>query len=104
MFKQSFKFQLPNGYSSLPSFPGFTASLLLILLTISYGVVNLIEMQSYGQTTVKINLIDYYYKDTDKFDVDKNPGLNIAFGITHYNNVSEPIDDPDYGEVVGIVK
>ena len=53
---------------------------------------------------MKINLIDYYYKDTDKFDIDKNPGLNIAFGITHYNNVSEPIDDPDYGEVVGIVK
>ena len=53
---------------------------------------------------MKINLIDYYYKDTDKFEFDKTPGLNIAFGITHYNNVSEPIDDPDYGEVVGIVK
>ena len=53
---------------------------------------------------MRLDVIDYYYKDTDNFNVDKSPGLNIAFGITHYDNVTEPIDDLDYGEVVGIVK
>ena len=76
----------------------------MILITIGYGVANAIEMHNYGKTMMRLDKIDYYYKDTDKFELDKNPGLNIAFGITHYNNVSEPIDDPDYGEVVGVIK
>ena len=40
----------------------------------------------------------------DKFELDKTPGLNIAFGITHYDNNTEPLDDLDYGEVVAMVK
>ena len=88
----------------MPSLPGFIATLLLILLTITYGVVNAIEMNSYGKTTMRLDVIDFYYKDTDKFNVDKTPGLNIAFGITHYDNVTESIADPDYGEIVGVIK
>ena len=49
-------------------------------------------------------MVENYYNDTYKFENDKTPGLNIAFGITRYDNVAEPIDDLDYGEVVGVIK
>ena len=50
-------------------------------------------------------MINYYYEDSYIFDVDKTPGLNLAFGITYYDNNPEPIDiDPDYGEILGQIK
>ena len=49
-------------------------------------------------------MIDYFYEDDYVFDLDKKPGLNIAFGITYFDDNQEPIDDLDYGEVIGRVK
>ena len=49
-------------------------------------------------------MIDYFYEDDYVFDLDKRPGLNIAFGITYFDDNQEPIDDLDYGEVIGRVK
>ena len=73
-------------------------------MTIAYGLLNLIELSNYGKSTIRLDEIDYYYSEFDKFNLDKAPGLNIAFGITHYDSNYEPIDDPDYGEVIGEIK
>ena len=64
----------------------------------------MLELTSYGKSTIRLDVIDYYYQDGDVFDLDKTPGLNIAFGITHYDTNLEPIDDLDYGEVVAYAK
>ena len=77
---------------------------MLIILTIAYGTINMLELSSYGKTRMRLDVIDYYYKDIDNFNLDKTPGLNIAFGITHYDNNTEPLDDLDYGEMVGMIK
>ena len=53
---------------------------------------------------MRFDVIDYYYGDTDTFQNDKTPGFNIAFGITHYDNNTEALDDLDYGEVIATVK
>ena len=96
LFRHPFRFQLPNGFSSVSSIPGICATYFLIILTIAYGTINIIELNDYGKTTMRLDVIDYYYEDTDIFEHDKSPGLNIAFGITHYDNNTEPYD-LDYG-------
>ena len=70
----------------------------------SYGLINIIELMNHGKSTIRLDVIDYYYSDSDKFEQDKKPGLNIAFGITHYDDNFEAIDDLDYGEVIGEIK
>ena len=67
LFKQPFRFQLPNGFSSVYSIPGICATYFLIILTIAYGSLNLIELREYGKTTMRLDVIDYYYEDTDTF-------------------------------------
>ena len=49
-------------------------------------------------------MINYYFTEFDKFELDKKPGFHIAFGITHYDSNPEPIDDLDYGEVIAEIK
>ena len=77
---------------------------LLVVLTIAYGTVNILELNNYGKTTMRLDVVDYYYEDTDVFVIDKTPGLNVAFGITHYDTNAEPIDDLDFGEVIATMK
>ena len=67
MFKHPFRFQLPNGFSSVRSIPGIISTYLVIILTIAYGTLNLIELSEYGKTTMRFDVIDYYYGDTDTF-------------------------------------
>ena len=60
----------------------------------------MIELTKYGQSTIRLDVVDYYYDETYTFDLDKTPGFNVAFGITYYDNNPDPIDsDPYYGEV-----
>ena len=70
----------------------------------SYGLLNIIELSNYGKSTIRKDVINYHFTEFDKFELDKKPGLNIAFGITHYDDNPEPIDDLDYGEVVAELK
>ena len=70
----------------------------------SYGILNIIELANFGQSTVRLDIINYHFTEFDVFDLDKKPGLNIAFGITHYDNNPDAIDDLDYGELVAEIK
>lgn len=104
LFKQPFRFQLPNGFNSVSSIPGRLATILLVLLTLTYGVLNFLELRNYGNSTIRLYKFDHYYNEYDEFTLDKKPGLNIAFGITHFDGNLEPIDNLDYGEVIGEIK
>ena len=76
----------------------------MVLLTLSYGILNIIELANFGKSTIRLDVINYHFSEFDAFDLDKKPGLNIAFGITHYDSNPDAIDDLDYGEVVGEIK
>ena len=88
----------------MTSYPGICATFLLVLLTISYGILNIVELVGFGQSTVRLDEIDHYYNDSYVFDLDKKPWLNVALGFTHYDSNPEPIDDLDYGEVFADIK
>ena len=70
----------------------------------SYGLLNILELAQYGKSAITKDVINYYFTEFDKFDLDKTPGFHIAFGITHYDDNPEPIDDLDYGEVIAEIK
>ena len=76
-----------------------------MFLTLAYGAVNMIELVNHGKSTIRLDVIDFYYEESYKFDLDKKPGLNVAFGVTYYDDNPEAIDiDPDYGELTAYVK
>ena len=42
---------------------------------------------------------------TDEFDMDKDGGLQIAFGLTNYGDGNyEMIHEPEYGEIKVVMK
>ena len=59
----------------------------MVLLTLSYGILNIIELANFGKSTIRLDVINYHFTEFDVFDTDKKPGLNIAFGITHYDSL-----------------
>ena len=107
-FPIPFHFTLPNGQDSLPSSCGLCFTILLIITIVFYGVTHMVTLSVYGNTDVIVNLIDSYYDDTYVFDLDKTNnniwheqkgGLQIAFGLTHYDSNVEMIDEPDYATI-----
>ena len=42
---------------------------------------------------------DSYFEDTVKFEGDKLPGLQVAFGLTAYDGNYEMLNDTEYVEV-----
>ena len=104
MYRHPFRFVVPGGLESVTSTTGTIASFLLVLVTLGYGALQFIDVVKYGKSSITNDTIDYYYDDTEMFNLDKTPGLNVAFGITYYDDNPDPIDDLDYGEVTGAIK
>ena len=104
LFRHQFRFILPGGFESVTSNVGVFATYVLTILVLCYSAVELTDVVEYGKSSITLDVIDYYYEDTEIFDLDKTPGLNVAFGITYYDDNPDAIDDLDYGEVVGFIK
>ena len=57
-------------------------------------------IKHYGASTITSNFIDTHFNSTYEFDLDKgNNGLQIAFGLTYYDDNYEMINETEYGEM-----
>ena len=104
LFKTRFEFQLPNGYEALATKSGLICTIFLYTVLIAYGLIQAITVATWANSIITNNVIDSYYQDDYVFNLDKQPGLQIAFGITYYDTNQEMIVEPDYGELIGRVK
>ena len=104
LFKRRFDFQLPNGYESLATKSGCFFTLILLIVLFAYGLLQAVTVATWANSIITNNVIDSFYQDDYVFDLDKKPGLQIAFGITYYDSNQEMIVEPDYGELIARVK
>ena len=94
-FPSAFYFQLPNGRQALPSKLGTFFTLILAMLLGVYGffeLANLVQNDNAGifSYTVLSNFDSDY-----EFDMDKGgSSLQIAFGLTGYDDNYSMIDEP----------
>ena len=97
LFKHRFEFQLPNGYEALATRSGFICTIFLYFVLIAYGLIQAITVATWANSIITNNVIDSFYQDDYVFNLDKKPGLQVAFGITYYDSNQEMIVEPDYG-------
>ena len=74
------------------------------ILLISYALLQLHQLKSFGETVItsseKESHYDFEYAFPDDIEDLYYDNFNIAFGITAYDGNFEPIDDPKYGRVI----
>ena len=99
-FAHAFRFRLPNGEKEYRSWKGVCFTVILIIILAFYGVMQSIKLFERDETDVMQSSRDAHF-DTD-FVYSEN--LWYAFGITAYDDVREPIDDPSYGELKAFTK
>ena len=95
---------MPNGYESLATRSGCFCTLILGFVLLAYGVIQAITVATWANSIITNNVMDSFYQDDYVFDLDKKPGLQVAFGMTYYDSNQEIIIEPDYGELIARVK
>ena len=76
----------------------------MFILLLFYGGLELITLFSHGDSIVTNNGEDSYFKDTDVFMFDKQPGFHVAFGLTGWDEIYEFIDEPEYATIGATVR
>ena len=90
-FGQGFAFTLPNGKETYNTWFGTITTFLLYGLLIVYGSMKMQKVYGYGSSA-----IDYAKQDSffdAEFTWNSTMGMQFAFGITHYDDDQEPVDD-----------
>ena len=90
---------MPNGSNSLKTYVGGFFSSVMLLMLLFYGGMELLTLMTNGNSTITTNIVDSYFDGYYEFNLDKKPGLQIAFGLTAYDSNYEPLDEPEFVEV-----
>ena len=70
-FKESFRFNLPNGKSHLSTSTGAFFSIVMIALISFYGIIELHALFNRKKTNFYLNELDGYFEEDYAFDMDK---------------------------------
>ena len=68
----------------------------MFLILIFYGLMEFMTLRENGNSTIMTYQIDSYFDSYYEFQLDKLPGLQMAFGLTAYDNNYEAIVAPEY--------
>ena len=93
-FGKSFDFQFPGGRNKHKTIMGAIVSLVLILMLLFYLCLRTTILIFRSDTDYLAYESEIYFR-TEFFT--SEDGFNVAFALTEYDNVEEPIEDPDYG-------
>ena len=64
----------------------------------------MLTLLQYNNSIITVNEIDSYYTREYSFDLDIDKDLQVAFGITYYDDNSERLDFDDIGQIVPRIK
>ena len=76
---------------------GFSFTIFFVIFLLSHLYLKTMKFLGIDDSKLIINYQENYYDSS--FVMSVEDGLQFAFGISAYDNNSEPIDDPAYGEV-----
>ena len=64
----------------------------------------MLTLLQYNNSIITVNEIDSYYTREYSFDLDIDKNLQVAFGISYYDDNSERLDFDDIGQIVPRIK
>ena len=101
-FGEGFHFKLPAGQDTYKTGIGAIITIIVALTLLSYGSLQLQRLVVFGETVVAASVKDSHFTADITFpfpDAEENQDFELAYGITAYDNVQEPFDDPRYGQL-----
>ena len=98
-FEDEFVFRLPDGKKSKKSWEGFVITMLAISVVIIYAGMQFIRLMQFGEPSIMVHERVSYFDDDFEFSADK--GFMIAYALTAYDDNTESIEDPRYGQLKG---
>ena len=81
---------------------GALFTIIVSLVLLFYGALQLQRLIVFGETVVTMSVKDSHWTADEVFpfpDAEENQDFELAFGLTAYDSVREPIDDPRYGQI-----
>ena len=64
----------------------------------------MLTLLQYNNSIITVNEIDSFYTREYSFDLDIDKNLQVAFGISYYDDNSERLDFDDIGQIVPRIK
>ena len=90
-FGEPFMFNLPNGRKTKKSFPGCCITIIAVNIVIFYAVIQFFRLINFGEPTIMVSERESYYDMDHEFTT--SDGFMVAFGITAYDDNTEPIEE-----------
>ena len=97
-FGENFSFKLPNGKERHTTKCGVFITFLICSILAVYCLIKLNLLLYYGDSTINQYTKEAYFDENFKWN--STMGMHFAFGLTDFDGNQEPIDDPDYGQLV----
>ena len=96
--RPAFKIDFEGGPGgAYQSYMGALLSLVFILISVIFLYSKIMIMVNVSQITVITNVIENAYAEDHKFTAKE--GFFVAAALTEFDNETEPIEDPSYGEL-----
>ena len=96
-FRQPFFFNLPDNQGNyLTTTTGVTFSAVIVVTVLVYAGFDLVTLLGQDSSNVYENTIDLAFTEDYEFNIDKKPGLQVAFGLTAYDDDYEMLVVPEY--------
>ena len=102
-FGETFNFQLPEGHAtSRHTFTGMCITFLAIFVIMFFAAIKLKQLIVHDGPQIMVSTSDGYFDTEHEFT--SNDGFMVAFALSAFDSVQEPIDDASYGQLKAYYK
>jgi len=98
LFRQPFRFLLPDQQDRYRTFLGALLSLITLMGLVAFSVVRLTALTTNSDYKIQVQNKKYFYEDSDVFSFETH-GFNVAAAITGYDGNPLDITDPEVGQI-----
>ena len=92
LYKKPFSLLSPNGKEAYGTFIGSLFSIVTLVIILSYASYKFLNLINYTDYQILVSDQENFYSDSDFFG--QEDGFMFAAGITNYDGLSYPIEDP----------
>ena len=73
--------------------------MILIFLLLFYSSLELTNVFKFRDSLIFLVEVDSYFNETYAFELDKLPGLQVAFGLTAFDSNYEMLNETEYAQI-----
>ena len=98
LFRQPFRFLLPDREDMYRTFLGSSLSLLCFIILLGFGALKVTALATSSDYKIQVHDKKFFYDDVDEFTFDESQFM-VSAGVTAFDGSSEDITDPEVGEI-----